>query len=161
MLRTFLLLLFLLTGLYSQESKPKQLLAPEATLGVLDSIKSEAIVLGHGKKEVHAFIDPLCSLSQRYLQFLYAEQDRMFAKYTLYLYLYELPRKHSAGHIRTILASKMPDIALKSLMVNGDDLMLETVESPQIEARIRHISEAAEKIGVYKRPYIIINGKAK
>ncbi len=137
----------------------KQLLSPEATLKLLEPLKPYAIVIGSGPKEVHSFIDPYCSLSQEYLGFLYARHGAMLQKYTIYLYLYELPRKHSAKIIETLLDSDMQETMLRAVMLQHET-MIETGDGNSSEA-VEMIAQAAEKIGVNKRPYIIINGKVK
>lgn len=156
-----ILLLFSLTLLLFADPAKKQLLSPQETLNVLDGLDRDAIVIGHGKKVVHAFIDPLCPLSQMYMRHLYEHRDRMFEKYSIHLYLLELHGKHSGGLIRNILASDRPEEILKCVMVNHDPYVPEPVKSAPVEETVQEITRAAEKIGVYKRPYIIINGKAK
>ena len=156
-----ILLLFLLfaSSLWSGEPDKKQLLSPEETLKVIETIKGTAIVLGEGNKEIHTFIDPYCSMSQRYLNFIFKKKDVMFKKYKIYLYLYELPRKNSSEMIKTILSSEYQDIMLKQVMIENEKIDFE--DDGDAEEIMEEISEAAEKIGVYKRPYILINGKAR
>ncbi|WP_372998379.1 hypothetical protein [Sulfurimonas sp.] len=137
----------------------KQLLSPEATLEVLEVLKEHAIVFGSGKDEIHTFIDPYCELSQRYISFMFKKKDRMFKKYKLYFYLLELKGKDSSQMISTILLSDNKEDLLKSVMVNHDGVE-EDGEADASEI-IDVISDAAKKIGVFKRPYIIINGKVK
>ncbi len=138
----------------------KQLLSPADSLSLLETIKDKAIVYGSGEKEVHSFIDPLCSLSRRYLEFIFKKQDMMFKKYTIYLYLYELPSKHSKQTINTILSSEYKNTMLKSVMLNNYDLKLEDIDEDTQES-VDEIADIAKKIGVYKRPYIMINGRVK
>ncbi|NOQ30468.1 MAG: hypothetical protein GQ570_05020 [Helicobacteraceae bacterium] len=154
-----LFLLLLPFSLYSSEPKQKQLLTPAKTLEVLQGLNGSAITFGTGKKVIHTFIDPYCELSQRYLAFVFKKKKRMFKKYTLKFYLYELKGKKSSEVIASILSSDLKDIALKTVMINYEDLEIE--DDGDAEDAIDLISEAAEKIGVYKRPYIIINGKVK
>lgn len=146
-------------------SGTKQLTSPSETEALLEEIKDTAIVLGHGAKEVHSFIDPRCSMSQRYLSHIFKNRDKMFKRYTIYLYLYELKRKHTANVIRAIFESEYPDILIKSLMVDKttpfDELDEDDLFDDETEERVEVIEDTANKIGVYKRPYIITNGRGK
>ena len=150
---------FLALSMWAGVPEKKQLLSPAETLEVVESIKSTAIVFGESDKEIHTFIDPYCSMSQRYLNFIYKKKKVMFKKYKIYLYLYELPRKKSNDIIKTILSSDYPKIMLKQVMIEQEDVDLE--DDGDAEEIMEEISEAAEKIGVFKRPYILINGKVK
>lgn len=136
-----------------------QLLSSEETLKVLDSMKHNAIVFGNGENEIHTFIDPYCELSQRYISFIFKKKDRMFTKYKFYFYLYELQGKNSSHIISTILSSEYKQTILKSIMV--DHSPVEINEDDDAYEVIDEIKEAARTIGVFKRPYIIINGKVK
>jgi hypothetical protein len=137
--------------------------SPVETIELLEEIKEHAIVIGNGTKEVHSFIDPKCSMSQRYLAYLYKRGKKMFKRYTIYLYLYELKRKKSGKIIRNIFDSEYPATLLKAFMVSKiPELDLdEEIDDNEIEYRIDEIRDVAERIGVYKRPYIIVNGRGK
>lgn len=139
-----------------------QALPPEAVKEVLGSIRDTAIVYGNGPKEIHSFIDPKCEMSRRYMHFV-MENKAMLGRYTYYFYLLELPRLDSAGYIGYIFDASSPEKLLLSVML--DDYKPERAEGyipgDAAEERIEEIMEAAERIGVYKRPYIIYNGKAK
>ncbi|MDD5385984.1 MAG: hypothetical protein PHQ22_02190 [Sulfuricurvum sp.] len=134
------------------------MLSPQDTLEELSHLKRYAIVIGTGAKEVHTFIDPYCSFSQKYLEYLYEHDGAMLKKYTVYLYLYELKRKNSADAINAILNSQYRESLLKQVMLNHDEVPPQSDDGN--EKTIEAIKVSAEKIGVFKRPYIIINGKA-
>lgn len=140
------------------ESLPRQTLSPQDTLEELSHLKRYAIVIGTGPKEVHTFIDPYCSFSQKYLEYLYEHDGAMLKKYTVYLYLYELKRKNSAEAINAILNSQYRESLLKQVMLNHDEVSFQSDDGN--EKTLEAIKVSAEKIGVFKRPYIIINGKA-
>lgn len=140
------------------ESLPRQTLSPQDTLEELSHLKRYAIVIGTGPKEVHTFIDPYCSFSQKYLEYLYEHDGAMLKKYTVYLYLYELKRKNSAEAINAILNSQYRESLLKQVMLNHDEVSSQSDDGN--EKTLEAIKVSAEKIGVFKRPYIIINGKA-
>ncbi|MBU0720581.1 hypothetical protein KJ877_04515 [bacterium] len=154
----FLVLLLPLV-LLSQPVNKKQLLSPQDTLKVMESIQKYAITFGEGKNEIHTFVDPYCELSQRYMAFIFNKKERMFSKYTFHFYLLELRGKDSSDIITTILSSEFKEISLKSVMINHEDL--EDEESMESQEAVESIKKAAQKIGVFKRPYILINGKVK
>lgn len=153
------IVLFLVSFLLLLQAEPisKQMLSPQHTLEELSHLKRYAIVIGTGPKEVHTFIDPYCSVSQKYLEYLYEHNGAMLKKYTVYLYLYELKRKNSADAINAILNSPYRESMLKQVMLNHDDISLQSDD--ENEKIIEAIKVSAEKIGVFKRPYILINGK--
>lgn len=150
----------MLTTLMSSPIK-KQLLTPSATIELLESIKSSAIVLGNGKTEVHTFIDPKCKMSQRYLALLYKRNQKMFSKYTIYLYLHEIKSKKSKQHILNIVNAESSERMLRAIMLGKEKFTLEKIDDEQSKNTFDNVAVVANKIGVYKRPYIIINGKAK
>jgi hypothetical protein len=160
-MKTILSLFLLVSILFAAPPKQKQLTSPEETLKLLEPLKAYAVIIGTGKEEIHTFIDPLCSMSRRYLKFVFKNKRKMFDRYTIYLYLYELKRKNSTQYIKTILDSELAPIMLKSIMVNNEEIILEEVDDEEIDMALSQIDQTAKKIGVYKRPYIIVGGKAK
>lgn len=162
MTKVFLAFYFILfvPFLSAEQHFKTQLLSPADSLVLLETIKKDAIIFGDGEKEVHTFIDPLCSMSQLYLKFLFEKSDVMFKKYKIYLYLYELESKNSKQTINTILSSEYKNTMLKSVMINKEEIILEDLNDETAE-HIDKIAEVAKKIGVFKRPYIMINGKVK
>jgi hypothetical protein len=150
--------LLVAVSLYA-DVKKKQLLSPQDTLKELSALKKYAVVIGNGPKEVHSFIDPYCELSQQYLKFIYARNAVMLKKYTIYLYLYELQGKNSSQMIDTILSSEYQETMLKSVMIAHEDVLNQSDD--EAEEAVEAIAHSAQKIGVFKRPYIIINGKVK
>jgi len=155
------LILFICMPIYIWGDIPikKQLLTPEQTINELKKIKAKAISFGSGKNEIHTFIDPHCELSQRYLAFVFKKKEQMFAKYTFYFYLNELKGKDSAEIILSILSAPYPAIALKTIMLQHGDINIQ--EDDNTQDIVDEIEESAKLIGVFKRPYIIINGKVK
>jgi len=165
----FVLLMFMgisqtsiFTELEAKSSHKKQLTSPKETIKLLETIKSEAIVFGNGKREIHSFIDPLCSMSRKYLKFLFKNQKRMFKKYRIHLYLYELKRKNSKNIIRNIYDSEeYAGLMLKEIMLNNAKIDSYEINDDFIEDKIEKIEEVAKKIGVFKRPFIIANGRGR
>jgi hypothetical protein len=148
--------------LEAKRANKKQLTSPKETLKLLETIKSEAIVFGEGKREIHSFVDPLCSMSRRYMKFLFKNKKRMFKKYKVYLYLYELKRKNSKNIIKNIYDSEeYAGLMLKEIMLNNAKIDLYEIDDDFIEDKITKIEKVAKKIGVFKRPFIIANGRGR
>ncbi len=154
------LLCFLYFAVFA-DAKPQEL-PPEAVKSILEKVKHAAITYGNGTKEIHSFIDPKCEMSRRYMQFVMKNKS-MLQRYTYYFYLLELKRLDSAGYIGYILDSESPDKVLLSVML--EDYSSEEAQhylpDEAAESQINEIIQAADKIGVYKWPYIIYNGKVK
>ena len=148
--------------LFAYAEPPGQTPPPEVVEGVLGGIADTAIVMGHGPKAIHSFIDPKCEMSRRYMAFV-TKSPAMMERYTYYFYLLELKRLDSAGYIGYIFESPDPEKVLSAIMLSDlkPDEAQEYLPGEQTEARMERIIEAAKAIGVYKRPYIIYNGKAK
>ena len=83
----------------------------------------------------------------------------MFSKYTFHFFLYELPGKNSSEIIKTILSSEYKNTTLKAIMIDHEDIELD--DDGEAGDIVHDIADAAKKIGVFKRPYILINGKVK
>ena len=141
--------------------KEKQLVTPDVAIGLLETIKMNAIVLGNGEKEIHTFIDPLCAMSQRFLKLLYKRNNKIFSKYTFYLYLYEIKSKKSKKHILNIMSAESSERMLRAIMLKKENFDLKDIEDEKSQKSFDQIADVARQIGVYKRPYIMINGKAK
>ena len=141
--------------------KEKQLVSPEVAIELLETIKRDAIVLGNGEIEVHTFIDPLCKMSQRYLSLIHKRNHEVFSHYTIYLYMHELKSKKSKNHILTIMDAKSSERMIDTIMIEKD--MSQVLSRHSVESRrtFDEIANVAKKIGVYKRPYVMINGSVK
>ncbi len=159
-MKYIILLLFIATSLMGAP-KEKQLVTPDAALVLLETIKDKAIVLGSGDKEIHSFIDPLCRMSQRYLTLLYKRNKELFSDYTIYLYLHEIKSKKSKKHILNIMDAESEERMLRAIMLGKEEFVLMDIEDEQTQKSFDEIADVAKKIGVFKRPYIMINGKAK
>ena len=141
--------------LHAVEPEHKQLLSPKATLLLLETVKEHAIVFGEGAQEVHVFIDPYCPFAREYLTLLLNKSEQNFKENTYYFYLYKLKQKDSKEAIQTILSAEDKREILIEIMVNDDFFIDENLD---VEAKIREIADVAKKIGVNKRPYILIDG---
>ncbi len=157
-----IIILYLITLNYLISApNEKILVSPKMAVALLETIKADAIVLGNGEIEVHTFIDPLCKMSQRYLALLYKRNHEIYSHYTIYLYMHELKSKKSKKHILSIIDAKSPERMLGTIMLEKDMSQLSSRYSVKSRTTFEDISKVAKKIGVYKRPYIIIDGKVK
>ena len=155
-IKFFLLTSLFISQLYALEPEHKQLLSPKTTLLLLETIKEHAIIFGKGGQEVHVFIDPYCPFARKYLTLLLEKSEQQFKENTYYFYLYKLKQKDSTEAIQTILSAEDKREILIEIMVNDDFFIDENLD---VEAKIREIADVAKKIGVNKRPYILVNGK--
>lgn len=162
MLRALSVFLLFVTVLMAESDVPGQRISPEEVKKVLSSISPYAIVFGEGGKEVHSFIDPKCSMSRRFMHFV-MDNEKMMQRYTYHFYLLELERLASKAMIGYIYDSENKKELLRQIMINDADPddVHEYEPNEETQEAMRVIAEAAETIGVYKRPYIIYNGKAK
>ncbi len=119
--------------------------------GLVHFIDKHAIIMGSGKKNVYVFIDPLCRYSRKFMK-LSANNESLLKKYRFHLFLYEIPRLHSSKVINAIYSSKEPLQLLKEVMLKN-----KKIGSNKELDEVRQISKVATKIGVFKRPFIIVS----
>ena len=142
--------------LYALEPEYKQLLSPKETMLHLETIKKHAIVFGEGEQAVHVFIDPYCPFTQKYLTLLLENSQQKFKENTYYFYLYKLKNGDSTEAIQTIMSAENKKEMLLAITIEDDFFIDENIG---VEMKIRAIADTAKKIGVNKRPYILIDGK--
>ena len=128
-------------------------------LPLLIPLEADALELGTGPVNVYVFIDPRCPHSREFVAFI-AESDKMRRRYHYHFFLYELKRFHSAGIIAAIYNAVDPLQAMLRYMTTVDTLQ-PAEASDSTHARIERIAKTAEAIGVYKRPYLILNKPPK
>ncbi len=157
----YLIIFLLFISILVASQKEKQLTTPSTTIKLLETIKGNAIVLGSGEKEIHTFIDPLCRMSQRYLALIYKNNNKIFSKYTIYLYLHEIKSKKSKKHILNIMGAESNERMLRAIMLKKEKYNLVDIGDEKNKKTFSKIADIGNKIGVNKRPYIIINGKVK
>ena len=143
-------------------SRPLQKLPPKEVKKALAAIAPLAITYGQGPKIVDIFVDPNCSVSRRFLHFIF-EKPAMVKRYTYRIYLEELPRLRSRHLIFYIYSQPDPLNALKRVMLENEEPEEAEDYEPdeEVEKRVETIEKTGRTIGVFKRPYIIYNGKAK
>jgi len=149
------LLILILTVLFVFGDEPVEhpKLPLQQSLPYLRSIEHDAIVMGEGSIKVYVFIDPNCPNSRNFIS-LIEENSKMRSKYTYFLFLYELKRFHSSNLIAKIYSSTNPLETLKRVMIHDEPPLNES--NPAVLDKISQIEKVAEKLDVYKRPYIIM-----
>lgn len=152
-----LLFFFLLTAsifgnepLISKEKAPLSVALP-----LLKSIDKHAIVIGSGPTHMYAFIDPVCPRSREFVSMIF-ESEKMQERYTYHFFYYELTRFHSKNLIGTVYSAKRPLEMMKSIMVDAKEVPVLTTFSSEITKEINAIADVAEKLDIYKRPYLFV-----
>ncbi len=143
------------TGLWADEAVEHRKLPLEVSLPILNTIENSALQMGDGPVKVHVFIDPLCPHSRNFIEMI-AESEKMRSRYSYNFYLYTLPRLHSEKTVAAIYASADPLATLLDVMVANKKPAPATVNDPTIVDKINQIAQAAQKLDVYKRPYMIM-----
>jgi hypothetical protein len=123
---------------------------------LMDSIVHDAIRIGHGPNTYYAFVDPLCSKSQRFIEMINERKD-LQKKNSYYIFLYRLEKFDSDAYINYIYQSKHPLIALKEIMIDGDYDQVNIIEiHEETRTKVDHISEVAQQLKMKRRPYLLI-----
>ena len=130
------------------------------SLPLLQTIQDDAIRMGDGPVKVHVFVDPLCPHSRNFVEMI-VESEKMRHKYSYYFYLYTLKRMHSETMVLTIYHSKDPLASMKAVMVEHKEITPFESRDENASKVINAIEKVAEKLDVYKRPYMIMVKKPK
>ena len=152
-----LLLFFLLTAsVFGNEPLITKEKAPlSVALPLLKSIDQYAIIIGKGPTHMYAFIDPVCPRSREFVSMI-VESEKMQERYTYHFFYYELTRFHSKDLIATVYSAKRPVDMMKVIMVDENNVTALTTFSSDITKEINAISDVAEKLDIYKRPYLFV-----
>jgi hypothetical protein len=152
-----LLLFFLLSAsVYGNEPLITKEKAPlSVALPLLKSIDQYAIIIGKGPTHMYAFIDPVCPRSREFVSMI-VESEKMQERYTYHFFYYELTRFHSKDLIATVYSDKKPLEMMKTIMVDQKEVSVLTTYSSDITKKINAISDVANKLDIYKRPYLFV-----
>ena len=157
-------LLFILTltmiPLMAVEKSVHKKLSLSQSLPILEAIKGDALHLGMGERKVYLFVDPLCPHSQDFMD-LIATNEKLLQRNNYNIYLYTLKRLHSEKVVTAIYMSEDPLHALLNVMIKKDEIKVEVNPSSDVLSKIAAIESVAEKLDVYKRPYLILTKKPK
>ena len=139
--------ILLICSLSANEYRP----LPYAQLyPLLSSIDNAAIMMGRGDKDVYVFIDPLCKYSRKFMRLTNAN-EALLKEYRFHLFLYEIPRLHSAKVINAVYASQNQLQTLQEIMLHDKH-----IQSDHNDMKVPKISSVAKHIGVFKRPFVIV-----
>ena len=141
------------TVLYANEPKEHKHLPYKVSASLLQSIDSDAILLGSGEKVLYVFIDPLCPHSRKFISMVY-KNPIMLSKYQYHFFLYSIPRLKSTDVVSAIYLSNNPIETLLKVMI--DEKILYEKGNALTKAKVNRIRTVAQEIDVYKRPYIFI-----
>lgn len=141
------------TVLFANEPKTHRHLSYDTSLSLLKSIDKDALVLGHGEKTVYVFIDPLCPHSRKFITMV-SQTPKMLSKYQYHFFLYSIPRMKSTDVVSAVYMSKDPIKTLLQIMV--EEKVQYVKGNEMTKARVDRITNVAQEMDVYKRPYIFI-----
>jgi len=123
---------------------------------LMDSIVQDAIRIGTGPNTYYAFVDPLCSKSQRFISMINERKD-LQNKNSYYIFLYRLPRFYSEEYIYYIYQSQHPLIALREIMIDQNYDQAEMIDiNEATRIKVDHIAEVAQQLKMKRRPYLLI-----
>lgn len=122
----------------------------------LEKVKPYAIELGVGATEVYVFVDPMCPKSRAYITHI-STTGNLLRRLHYYIFLQRLEKFDSDRLIHEIYASKNPRLMLQKVMVEGcAPQELKGVKHAYADRAVAAVSEAAERIGMKRRPYLMI-----
>ena len=154
MIKTIILSICLMgTVLFANEQKEHKHLSYDVSVSLLSSIHNDAIILGSGEKLLYVFIDPLCPHSRKFITMV-NKNTKMLSKYQYHLFLYSIPRLKSTDVVSAVYMSSNPIETLLEIMV--EEKVYTEKGNKTTKAKVNRIATVAQKIDVYKRPYIYI-----
>ncbi|QOY51172.1 hypothetical protein [Candidatus Sulfurimonas baltica] len=140
-------------NLFANEHKADE----KTSLSFLDSISKYEINIGSGSdSDIYVFVDPLCSLSQKYITKIYEDKSLQLQN-TYHIFLLELTRFESIEFIQYIYQSENPKSTLLEIMLNNNTF----IDFDEFEANektlqiIDDISKFAKSLNIKLRPYLI------
>jgi len=152
----FLFFFLLATSVFCNEPLITKEKAPlSVALPLLKSIDQYAIIIGNGPTYMYAFIDPVCTRSREFVSMI-VESAKMQERYTYHFFYYELTRFHSKKLIATIYSAKRPLDLMKRVMVYEKEISMLNTLGSDIPKDINAISDAPERLKMYKRPSLYV-----
>ena len=148
-MKSLIILLFLSLPLFALEDKQV----------LIHSISQHAITIGAGENKVYIFVDPLCPMSQTFIQEIFIRQDLQKIS-TYYIFLYQLPRFSSDFLISHIYQSKDPFYAFEDIILFEEyDITEEPIKQSTLKI-IQDIKTVGKKMQITTSPYILSFDKA-
>ena len=139
--------------LFASENKTATPLTYDASVSLLRSIDNEAILLGSGEKQLYVFLDPLCLHSRKFIM-LVSKNSKMLSKYQYHLFLYSIARLKSEEVVAAIYASQNPLQRLLEVMTTQK--LYHDKGNASTQAKVDAITAVAQKMDVFKRPFIFV-----
>lgn len=152
MFKSFLFLIIFFTCINANTNYEKKLSYNES-IDLVHSIQTYGIRYGEGKQNVYVFVDPLCPYSRKFISMI-SSKAKMLSKYKYTIYLYEIPRLHSADTIASIYSAEDPKNMLLEVMLKDKKTLRKPTE--KTETTVNAITDVAEKLHIKKRPFIIV-----
>lgn len=141
------------TVLFANEHKEHKHLPYNLSLSLFQTIHDDAVILGHGKKLIYVFVDPLCPHSRKFITMV-SKDPKMLSKYQYRIFLYSIPRMKSTEVVSAVYISENPIETLLEIMVDEDIYYHDG--NKMTKAKVDRIDAVAKEMDVYKRPYIFI-----
>lgn len=151
----FLFFLFVIPIFANEPLISKKKAPLSIALPLLESIDQHAIILGTGPIHMYAFIDPVCPRSREFVSMI-VESDKMRKRYTYHFFYYELKRFNTKGLIANIYTQEEPLVMMKRVMIDKEEIPSLKSFSLKVQREIDEISAVAEKLDIYKRPYLFV-----
>jgi len=130
---------------------------PSVVIPLLEPLKSDAIELGEGERDAYVFVDPKCLKSADFLEAV-RENAALRKRFHYYIFLYDMPQAPSAEVINAVYSAPSPKEALFSYMLERKRISKKTNDTPRTAIeRIKRIKTAAERIGIDRTPYLIVD----
>ena len=146
-------ILLMFSVVFAEELKAHKHLPYDTSITLLQGIQNDAIILGEGKKLVYVFVDPLCPHSRKFITMV-SQSPTMLSRYRYCIFLYSIPRMKSTDVVSAVYMSPKPIETLLQIMV--EKKVSSTKGNEATDARVARIAEIANKMDVYKRPYLVI-----
>ncbi len=152
MFKSAIFILVFITFIDASTNFKKQLSYNES-IKYVHSIQTYGIEYGEGQQNVYVFVDPLCPYSRKFISMI-SKKKKMLSKYKYIIYLYEIPRLHSASTIAAIYKAKEPIVTLLEVMLH--DKKTSSLSTKKTDNRVNAITQVAQRLHIHKRPFIVV-----
>lgn len=126
---------------------------PGKTRELLASIKPLAMKIGSGKREVYAFVDPVCPKSRQFIAAI-SESKNLQSQNSYYIFLYPQPKFRSEELVATIYEAPDPLEMMQRVMI--EDHTPDCTETFSHQEKIKTIEIFGKGLKMQRRPYLIM-----
>lgn len=128
---------------------------------LLDSISKYAIRIGTGSmSKAYIFVDPMCPHSKKLISKI-SNNKKIQERNSYFIFLYKLPKYESNTLSQYIYQAKHPAKALEKIMVENENISLETLKIDQKKQKMmQEIADVGKELNAQIRPYTIRFEKA-